>query len=335
MAVLHKEYINFDKEIKLNSSRKESLTTSRKDIKKKIRKWFKDNRPDEIQPKFHGQGSYEMNTTINPIVIYDEDGNPIRKYDLDYGVYFIEKDGEDKKQAIQTWHNWVYDSVEDHTDQKPIKKTTCIRVVFSDGRHIDLPIYYKKDGVIELAHKSKDWIESDPKEFYEWFNNKKQQKYRLEAIVRCLKAWKNFREENNSSLKLPSGFELTILATENYYDADNLDEAFRETVRKIYNTLSEEGGFKCIRPTTPKGEDVFESYSETRKSNFLTTLKSLLDDCDKAKEESNFKTASEILRKNQFGTRFPLGEDKEEEAKSKSLAGSLSSAFIKPKPYGH
>src|SRR5690606_14529785 len=164
--------------------------------------------------------------------------------------------------------SWVYDSVEDHTDQKPIKKTTCIRVVFSDGRHIDLPIYYKKDGVIELAHKSKDWIESDPKEFYEWFNNKKQQKYRLEAIVRCLKAWKNIREENNSSLKLPSGFELTILATENYYDADNLDEAFRETVRKIYNTLSEEAGFKCIRPTTPKGEDVFESYSETRKSNF-------------------------------------------------------------------
>ncbi|SFW31413.1 hypothetical protein SAMN02927921_01086 [Sinomicrobium oceani] len=335
MAVLNKEYINFDKEIKLNNSRKESLARSRKDIKKKIRKWFKENKPDEIQPKFHGQGSYEMNTTINPIVVYDEDGNPIRKYDLDYGVYFIEKEGEDNKQSIQRWHNWVYASVEDHTSKKPIQKTTCVRVVFSDGRHIDLPIYYKKEEIIELAHKAKDWIESDPKEFYEWFNDEKTQKYRLEAIVRCLKAWKNFRELNNSNLKLPSGFELTILATENYYDADNLDEAFRETVRKIYDTLSEDWGFKCIRPTTPKGEDVFEGYSETRRNNFLTVLKSLLDDCDKAKEEYNFKTASEILRKNQFGSRFPLGEDKEEENKSKSLTRSLSTAFIKPKPYGY
>jgi len=332
MAVLHKEFTSYNKSIRLSDSRKEKLKTSRKDIKKKIRKWFRDNKPDELQPKFHGQGSFEMNTGVNPIPETDENEQTLLKFDLDFGVYFIEKEGEDNKQSIDTWHNWVYNAVEDHTNKKPIKKTTCIRVIFSDGHHLDLPIYYKLEDIIELAHKSKSWIESDPKEFYEWFNNFKEAQ--LERIVRYLKGWKNYRELNNSNLKLPSGFELTILATNNYVEDDNDDKAFRETVRKIDAELNKPNGFKCLRPTTPKDEDVFENYSSTRKENFLLTLRNLLNDLDKAKDEKNFRKASEILRNNQFGTRFPLGEDKDEKEKSNNLERSIGAALITPKPYG-
>lgn len=333
MAVLHKEFTKYNKDIKLTFSRKESLKKSRKDIKKKIRKWFKDNKPDELQPKFHGQGSFEMNTGVNPIPEKDSDSNTLLKYDLDFGVYFIEKDDEDNKQTIETWHNWVYKSVEDHTAQKPIKKTTCIRVIYSDGHHLDLPIYYKLDDVIELAHKAKSWIESDPKEFYEWFNDLKNGQ--LERLVRYLKGWKNFREQKNTNLKLPSGFELTILAANNYVEDDNDDKAFRETIRNIDTELNTSNGFKCLRPTTPKDEDVFSNYSTTRKDNFLSTLKSLLNDLDRAKDEKNFKKASEILRNNQFGERFPLGADKDEEEKSNNLGKSIAAASITPKPYGY
>ena len=332
MATLHKEYNSFNSEIKLTSTRKESLKTSKKSIRKRIQKWFTENKPDELQPKFGGQGSFEMNTTVNPIPVTDEDGNRILKYDLDYGVYFIEKKGEDNKRSILTWHNWIFEAVDDHTNKDSVDKNTCVRVIFIDGHHIDLPIYYKKDEVIELAHKSKDWIISDPKEFYDWFNNKKTTQ--LERIVRYLKAWKNYRELNNSNLKLPSGFELTILATNNYVSDDNDDVAFRETIRKISAELNKPGNFKCIRPTTPKDEDVFTGYSETRKSNFLSTLKSLLDDCDKARDEKNFKKASEHLRNNQFGTRFPSGDDKDEDQKSSELKRSIESSLIVPKQYG-
>lgn len=335
MAVLNKEYNKFDKEIKLNAGRKESLKTSRKELRKKIKKWFKENKPKEIKPKFGSQGSFEMNTTINPIVTYDADGNIQRKYDLDDGVYFIYKNEDDVKQSINTWHDWIFKATENHTGKDSIRKTTCVRVVFADGHHIDIPIYYKENDTIELAHKSKGWLESDPKEFYEWFNDKKKSRSRLEAVVRCLKAWKNFRETNNSNLKFPSGFELTILATNNYVEADNLDEAFRETVKAIDAELNRYNGFKCYRPTTPSNEDVFENYSETRKSNFLNALRSLKNDCIKASEENNFKMASEILRNNQFGSRFPLGEDKDEESKSNSLKKSLGGAMVKPKPYGY
>ncbi|MCT4589114.1 MAG: hypothetical protein N4A71_14930 [Carboxylicivirga sp.] len=332
MATLHKEFIAFNKQIKLTDSRKDKLRKSRKDIKKKIRKWFKENKPDELQPKFHGQGSFEMNTGVNPIPVKDDEGNSLLKYDLDFGVYFIEKEDEDNKKTIDTWHNWVYKAVENHTNQNPIKKTTCVRVIFSDGHHIDLPIYYKQDDVIELAHKSKDWIESDPKAFYEWFNDLKCQQ--LTRIVRYLKAWKNYREDKNSNLKLPSGFELTILAANNYVKDDNDDKALRETVRKIDEELNKEGGFECMRPTSPV-EDVFADYSDTRKTNFLNTLASLLNDLDRAKDEKNFKKASEILRNNQFGERFPLGEDANEKDKSNNLGAAIGGATVKPKPYGY
>lgn len=335
MAVLNKEYNIFDKEIKLNKSRKDSLKKSRKELKKKIQKWFRENKPDEIQPKFHPQGSSEMGTTINPLLTYGEDGKPLLEYDTDYGVYFIKKNDDDVKQSINIWHDWVYKATENHTGKDSIRKSTCVRVMYADGHHIDLPIYYKEDDLIELTHKSKGWLESDPKEFYEWFNDKKKTRPRLEAIARCLKAWKNYRETNNTNLKLPSGFELTILATNNYADADNLDEAFRKTVIAIDEELNKSGGFKCYRPTTPSNEDVFENYSETRKSNFLNALKNLKNDCNKAFEEKNFKKASEILRNNQFGTRFPLGDDKDEESKSNGLKKSLGAAIIKPKPYGY
>lgn len=333
MAVLHKEFARYNKEIKLTFSRKESLKKSRKEVKVKIKKWFQNNKPDELQPKFYGQGSFEMNTGVNPIPEKDNSNNTLLKYDLDFGVYFIEKDDEDNKQTIETWHNWVCKSVEDHTAQKPIKKTTCIRVIYSDGHHLDLPIYYKLDDVIELAHKTKSWIESDPKEFYEWFNDLKNGQ--LEKLVRYLKGWKNFRELKNTNLKLPSGFELTILAANNYIEDDNDDKAFRETIRKIDVELNKTKGFKCLRPTTPKDEDVFANYSVTRKDDFLSTLRSLLNDLDKAKDEKNFKKASEILRNNQFGERFPLGTDKDEEEKSNNLAKSLGVASIAPKPYGY
>lgn len=332
MATLHAEFIKYNKEIKLTTKRKEGLLKSRKELRRKIKSWFSDNKPDELQPKFHSQGSFQMNTAVNPIPVEDDEGNKLNRYDLDDGIYFIEKKDEDNRRAITTWHNWVCEAVEGHTSLSPIDKNTCVRTPFKDGHHIDKPIYYKND-IIELAHKSKDWVESDPKKFYEWFNDEKSAQ--SERLVRYFKAWKDYRELSNTNLKLPSGFEFSILVIE-YFQKDDLDDtSLCETVQKMFDELSKEDGFNCIRPTTPKGEDVFADYSQTRKSNFLTTLESLLKDLKRAKEESNFKKASEILRNNQFGDRFPLGEDKDEKQKSNLLRKSIFSAPVATKPYGY
>mgnify|MGYP000731212906 CR=1 FL=1 len=331
MAVLHKEFIGFNKNIKLTENKRQSLITSRNELRRKIKTWFKTNQPNELQPKFSSQGSFAMNTIINPIVQEDEDGKKFYKYDLDDGVYFIETGDEDNKRGIHTWHDWIYDAVDNHTGEPTIRKTTCIRVVFADGHHIDIPIYYKNSGEIELAHKAKGWLLSDPKEFYQWFNSLKTTQ--LERLVRYLKAWKNYRESNNTNLVLPSGFALTILATNNYVAKDNDDESLLETVRSICSSLNSK--FECIRPTTPVGEDVFENYSDSKRINFLNTLDSLMRDLERAKNENNFKKASEILVNNQFGNRFPIGEDCSSEQKSSALQKSIFGAAITPKPYGY
>lgn len=332
MARLHKEFTTYNNVIKLDPAKKNGLLVTRRELRRKIRKWFKENRPNELPPKFGGQGSIEMGTAINPIPVYDAEQNKyLYAFDLDDGIYFIEVEGGDNRRSIATWHDWVFDAVDSHTGVPSDKKNTCIRVNFADGHNIDLPIYYKNGDSIELAHKSKGWIPSDPKEFYEWFNNLKNAQ--LERIVRYLKGWKNFRELNNNSLKLPSGFELTILAANNYVEDEFDDKAMIETVRKILTSL--ESDYKCLRPTTPQGEDVFEGCSETKRENFLGALRSLLNDLERAANEKNFKKASEILANNQFGNRFPIGPDKDEEDKSKGLGVALGAATIKPKPYGY
>lgn len=332
MATLHKEYNNFNSTIALNSVKKESLITSRNSLKKKIKKYVKEEKGDDIQPKFWSQGSFEMNTIVNPIPETDDSGNVLLQYDLDYGIYFIEKKGEDKKRSIDTWHKWVFEAVDGHTKTPPQNKNTCVRVIFADGHHIDLPIYYMNGDALELAHKSKGWIKSDPKAFFDWFNEKAKSDPQLRRIVRYLKAWKNHKEINNSSLKLPSGFALTILAANNYVSDSNDDKAFKLTVEKIKAELDKK--IECKRPTTPVGEDVFADFSETKRSNFLKALEALIGACENAESEKNFKKACEYLQK-QFGDRFPTGTDETEEDKNSRLADALLGASIKPKPYAN
>ena len=331
MATLHKYYSEFNTKITLNNDKKEGLEKSIKSIKDKIVNYFKDKKTNELQPTFAGQGSFEMNTTVNPIPVYDsEKEKNLYKYDLDYGVYFTEKESEDNKKEINTWHSWVYNAVDDHTNNPTNTKSTCVRVNFADGHHIDLPIYYALNDKKELAHKSKGWIESNPVKFTEWFNEKAKDNQQLRKIVRFLKAWKNFKETKNTNLKFPSGFALTILVVNNFDTDDNHDIAFLETLKKIQNSLNYR--FECIRPTTPKGENVFEDFSETRVNDFKNALNSFVSDLEKAKNEKNYKKATELVI-NHLGDRFPLGQDKDEDSNNNKLSSTLATTSIKPKPH--
>lgn len=326
----HSAFINFDNnKLKLTSKRLEDLKGSRKSLRKKIRSYIENEKPNEISPKFGDQGSIPMETAVNPIpVIIDED-TTLLPFDLDDGVYFIVPNEYEERKSINTYHSWIVNAVDGHTNTTPIDKTTCVRVIFADGHNIDLPIYFMVEGGIpEIAHKSRGWIKSDPLAFAQWFNEKADDDPQLRRIVRYLKAWRNFREVNNNSLKLPSGFELTILAAENFKPNERDDVALRDTANAIYGTLQD--SFECWRPTTPI-EDVFEEYSETRENNFLDALERLVNNCDKAAQETNYKTSSEHLRK-EFGDRFPLGKDEELKEKKSRIAKGLA-ATVAPRPY--
>jgi hypothetical protein len=303
MANNHEQFVEFNKTVKLDKSKKEELQKNRDALRDIITKYFKNKKPKEVKPKYSAQGSFMMNTIVNPLFNEetDDDGKTkkLYPYDLDDGVYFI--DELDNRKSESTYHNWIYDAVKNHTSKGAEKKNTCVRVLYADGHNIDLPIYFKvkeEDGesnIPQLAHKSEKYIDSDPREFYKWFNEKANDQ--LKRMVRYLKAWRD-KQNKSYSTKLPSGLVLTILATNDYSENGRDDIAFRDTLEGIKSTI--DNNYECKRPTTKKDEDLLEKYSE---SHFKDRLGKLIEAGNKAIDASNPKEGCKKWQK-QLGDRF-------------------------------
>lgn len=321
MANCHTLFIDFDECVTLTDTRKKSLKRSRKSIRNRIRNYFKEKKPNETIPKFHSQGSFEMNIGVNPIgrkEIVDGVEKTLFKYDVDDGAYFIDK--EDRRRKIQTYHDWIYEAVDGYTDEDPIDKNTCVRVLFHDGHNIDLPIYFmdkeEVDVIPELAHKTNGWVESDPRAFVKWFNDKAKENPQLCRLVRYLKAWCDYQNFEDGSNKMPSGLVMTIWAVENAIFTTNRDDiVLRDTLQAIKNKVDVDATYKCERPTVKMGEDLLKNYSY--KSFFKERLGEFLKSAQQACNESNQKEACYKWQKH-LGSRFPchLAEDKDENASS-------------------
>ncbi|MEK5177816.1 cyclic GMP-AMP synthase DncV-like nucleotidyltransferase [Paenibacillus odorifer] len=309
-------FASFHDEIYLHSEKKESLRTSRNSIRKKIKKYFKETL-GLTEPKFYGQGSYMMNTMVNPI-----EG----EYDIDDGIYIehLKKEDEENWDTPIKVHNWIVKAVTGHTSTAPIDKNTCVRVIYKNEYHVDLPIYVKKEGEHpKLAHKSKGWVDSDPKELTKWFNDQVKEKGdQLKRIVRYLKAWKDHKE---GDIKLPSGMVLTILAA-NHFVTDYPDEddaALTATVKAIYDELSV--SFSLTRPVFPDEELL--DWSDSKQENLLTKLDNLIKKAEKALEEQD-KTKASKKWIDVFGDRFPEHPPEDSQSESNSVLKSAAPAVL-------
>lgn len=297
---LMKEY---NSTIRLSDSKRASLTNSRKSLREKITKYFSEN-IKQYQPEFRPQGSFAMDTIINPLS---------GEYDIDDGIYFKGDKSSTDRETPATFHKWIFDAVNGHTDET-IDKNTCVRVVYSDGHHIDLPIYYEQTGghKPQLAHKRDSWIDSDPVEFTEWFKNKLDSDSQLLRIVRYLKGWCDYRSGD-----MPSGLIMTILSANSYVSDTRDDVATYKTIKAIKDTLN--ASFVCYRPTTPRFVDLLSDFSETRKSNFLNALDSFVTSAKQAIDEPNQKDACKKWQKH-LGDRFSCSNAKDEVEESNSYS---------------
>lgn len=331
MANCNDIFLEYNRIIRLTDARRKSLKKSRKELRNKIRKYFDEEKKDEIRPKFGGQGSLLMDTIINPIPrkeTVDGEEKTHLYYDVDDGVYFIDDKGANSRKSIQTYHNWIYDAVKGHTENDPLDKNACIRVIFADGHNIDLPIYYKNGVIPELAHKKSGWIPSDPKEFADWFIKQADINGQLRNIVRYLKSWKDYREFKRNDKSFPMGLVLTILVANNFRSHERDDIALKETLILIESSLCKK--FECLRPTTPSGENLLDGYSD--KSYFLDELRKFIADAKKAIEEKNQKKSCECWQKH-LGDRFPCSLAKDEDDDNSSIYSGLTGIIGAHKPY--
>lgn len=311
MADCHKLFEEFQDEISLPSGKKSRMITSKNALRERIRKFFKDNHP-EYDPKFYIQGSYKMGT-----VIRTKDDI----CDLDDGIYFFRK----PDVTATTLQGWVWDAVYGYTSADPEHRKKCIRKLFLSDYEIDYPIYCKEeDKEYQIAVKNIGFENSDPKAVVKWFNNKKDSRGMLVRIIKDLKGWCD-----NIRNKMPSGLAMTILASNARTKIvlnDREDITLRDILKEIKKALDIR--FECVVPALPN-DDLFESYDEARKSNFLTSLRNFIEDADNAIREENQLAASKHWRKH-LGDRFPKGEDKKDEENAIAAAVTLGAATSNP-----
>jgi hypothetical protein len=310
MANCHNLFGEFNTEISLTSNKKTKMTNSKDRLRERIRKHFKEHHSEYV-PKFYIQGSYKMKTGIRT----KDD-----ICDLDDGVYFF----RNPDVTATTLQNWIWDAVNGYTSTTPEHRKKCIRNIFSGDYEIDIPVYYKINGKeYQLAVKNNGWEDSDPKALIDWFNANKDANGKMIKAIKELKAWCDYKRN-----KMPSGLAMTILAM-NAKDKivlnDRDDILLTDILREIKKTLAQK--FECIVPVTPK-DDLFADYDTTRKNNFLSNLDNFLADAEAALKEVNQLKASRLWQKH-LGTRFPDGEDKNEQTNS-STATTSGAALSRP-----
>jgi hypothetical protein len=316
-----KQFKEYHEKIKLNSSKKKELIGekgkkgSRGALRDRIKKDFKEK--SRKQSKFYMQGSFSMNTTINPISA---------EYDLDDGVYLQNIDTSklmNEWETPETVHTWIIDAVDGHTSKKPTDKNLCVRVHYADEKkHIDLPIYVQKDDTYYLAVKGKGWIESNPKEIKDWFLNEVSAKgEQFRRVVRYLKGWKDFRENENNQVKLYGGFQLTVLASYHFVDSESDEKAFFKTIEGIKSSLWIYEHQICHPKNGSK--NIIEHYTEARREKFVEEFEKMYEKAKVAYEGNDCIEKSKKWRKI-FGDRFPLLNQNDCEDNSKSRVAIIT-----------
>lgn len=325
MANLHAEFGTFHDKIKLANGKRDSLKEARDAIRERIRKHFRE-KLELTAPKFHGQGSYMMRTTVNQL-----NG----EFDIDDGVYLQHLDESDDSDwpTPATVHRWLVEATAGHTKEKPIDKQTCVRVQYAGQYHVDLPAYAKLNGAYLLAVKGdKGWCPSDPKALTVWFIDRvKARGEQLRKIVRYLKAWADFQTGRRG--KMVNGLILTVLASNNFYASERDDISLAETVKAISEAVKPV--FEVRNPVDVT-EKLTDRLTDVQEKRFQDAISDLAKDGADAVAAEDREEAAKLWRR-QLGDRFPAVEEEEEKQNKADAArvAAVCTASNPPKPWGY
>lgn len=264
MADCHPIFLEFNKNLNVPAATLAKLKSAQKSIQDYIEKNFKPINGYEFC-RFKIQGSKNFGTLIR---------RRGEKCDIDIGVYVYPKPNAEATSLLRR----LYAYIEQYPKNifKPTLKNKCIRVVYAGNYHIDLPLYYieRKSGVINahFASRREGWVKNDPRDFENWFKEKKQKNTQLVRIVRYLKAWCHNKSNGE---RMPKGVALTALAGLLYKPMERDDKALLSILTKIYSKLTKK--WSCIMPVLPNDE-LLRKFSKKDQDSFLMKLASFIAD---------------------------------------------------------
>ena len=219
------------------------------------------------------QGSIAMSTIVQ---------NENNDYDIDIAVVFDKSVLGDK--GAQSTRNMVANALKRKTKQfnaKPEVKTSCVRVRYADGYHIDFAVYRRywdaKTRENKYEHAGEEWTERELKGLTDWFiaqNNATDKK--LRKVIRLSKMFCKSRDEWKN---MPSGLLQTILCDEKLqFIYSRIDELFYYTMKEIVNRLDKD---TSVVAPVDNGRDLTPRKIDRQKMiNWKNRLKSKLEDLE-------------------------------------------------------
>lgn len=242
-------------------------------LKDGLKEYNKDNNTSYSVVEDCVQGSVAMST-----VVQNENDN----YDIDVAIVFNKSDLGDK--GAQATRNMVADALRRKTKQfkaEPEVKTSCVRIRYMDGYHIDFAVYRRHyDDLNECwiyEHAGSEWTQRELKGLSDWFkeqNNDSDGK--LRKVVRLAKMFCTSRE---SWKNMPSGLIQTILCEEKLQGTyERIDELFYYTMKKVVSRIEFDAS---VTAPVDNGRDLTPRKSDKKKMiNWKNRLKSKLEDLD-------------------------------------------------------
>ncbi|TXM70742.1 cyclic GMP-AMP synthase DncV-like nucleotidyltransferase [Methylobacterium sp. WL120] len=239
----HKKRVRMD-----DDGRSDILSKAKTNRKRLRRGLIRDGEPAPFGSQT--QGSYAMRTMIQ-----DGDGD----FDIDDGAYFdkaaLVGDRGADRSALDVRKMVCAALQDDFFNDKPEVRTNCVRVYYSGGYHVDVPVYRRtrtKDqwtGVVtetfELA--GADWKPSDALNVTKWFKRRNNEacgdsstngdRGQFVRVVRLVKAFARSRPHWKG--KIASGFALSRLVSDHFIERPKRDdEALRDVLVAIRDRLA-------------------------------------------------------------------------------------------------
>ena len=282
----------FDLSSKFNTFYREHVVLSLKDqselherarknirrLKEGIEEYNSENDTDYTIVDHCVQGSVIMATVVQ---------NESNDYDIDVAIVF-DDDNLYGKGAKAT-RDMVADALSRKSHlfkEAPEVKTSCIRVFYANGYHVDFAIYRRKydssNGCWIYEHAGSEWTERELTGISDWFkkaNDKSNGK--LRKVVRLSKMFCQSREDWKN---MPSGLIQTVLCHECLATEYNrVDELFYYTMVRIVQRLDYD---TSVKAPVDNGRDLTSrEIDKKRMVNWKNRLSSKLRDLDILQKE--------------------------------------------------
>jgi hypothetical protein len=313
MADCNDLFQKFLSEITILKTQRDNLQKGKEAIREIIKRYFSDEL-EVKEPEFFLQGSYALKTMVRPLGKED--------YDLDDAVYLQHTDDDISTPTPATASSWIFEAARKHAKRTENRKN-CIRVVYADNYHIDLPIYREINGTLYLGTiKDDKWEPSDAKSFNEWFYSRLEKTEQMRSCIKYLKAWKDF---NGCYLK---GIHITVLVGISHVAEDGRDDlSLLRTSANMFSYLQENR--QIINPIDEK-ENLINDWDKKKLDSAIEAIEALHEKANQAIKTNDEGEASMVWRK-VFGDRFPEHGGRE---RGNRIVGPSRREFVpKTKPW--